>query len=222
MCILLGSLKCVLDRQQTRSYPIVHIAVGEHGIEVLYTLKCLPVVFVLKTLLNSAQVHRLCYDCVIILKNNKNTDMNKPKSLHSRSQSDGVPLQRPTLGWSTKILTHTFRAIPAPTYWETQCNCINWLAKRPREVMPPQSFDHHLLQVLQLIGHSSGTFGIEDLRRRGVSARSGTDFHISHRAFPEAIDWTVGRILCCNLSVHHTVSWTKAVKSPRGISSDVD
>lgn len=60
-----------LAPKQELPYPIVHIAVGEHGIDVLYALKGLSVISVLETLLNSAQVHRFCNNCIIILKGNK-------------------------------------------------------------------------------------------------------------------------------------------------------
>lgn len=59
---------CHTASQTVFSYPIVHVAVGEHGVEVLYTFKCSPVIFVLKTFVNSAQIHRVCNNCVIILK----------------------------------------------------------------------------------------------------------------------------------------------------------
>lgn len=58
----------VLYKTMIFSYPIVHIAVGKHGVEVLYTLKCLVVIFVLKTLLYSAQIHRVSNYCIIVLK----------------------------------------------------------------------------------------------------------------------------------------------------------
>ena len=68
------------------SYPIVHIAVGEHGVEVFNTIKCLPVILVLQTLVDSAQIHGICNNCIIILKDNKEIGMNAPD--HSRMELD--------------------------------------------------------------------------------------------------------------------------------------
>ena len=68
------------------SYPIVHIAVGEHGVEVFNTIKCLPVILVLQTLVDSAQIHGICNNCIIILKDNKGIGMNAPD--HSRMELD--------------------------------------------------------------------------------------------------------------------------------------
>lgn len=50
------------------SYPVVHIAVGEHGAEVIYTFHRLPVISVLQSPLDSVQIHGVCDYCVIILK----------------------------------------------------------------------------------------------------------------------------------------------------------
>ncbi len=80
LCSCTYMLVCYTAPHIIFSYPIVHIAVGEHGVEVLYTFKCLPVIVVLKTLLNSAQIHRTCNNCIIILKDNKDTGINTPKS----------------------------------------------------------------------------------------------------------------------------------------------
>lgn len=70
-------MKCsfmdMLAPQIIFSYPVVHVAVGEHGVEVLYAVECLPVIFVLKTLLNGAQIHRLGNNCIIILKDNNHS-----------------------------------------------------------------------------------------------------------------------------------------------------
>lgn len=88
--VVLCTCWCCTPPQVVFSYLIVHIAVGEHGVEVLYTLKCLPVIFVPKTLLNSAQIHRICNNCIIILKDNKETGMNTTKSFFPRSQSKGT------------------------------------------------------------------------------------------------------------------------------------
>lgn len=65
--------------KQASPYPIVHIAVGEHGVEVLYTFKCLGVISILKTFPNCAQVHRFCNYCIIILKDNDSIIISAPK-----------------------------------------------------------------------------------------------------------------------------------------------
>lgn len=59
-------------------YPIVHIAVGEEGVDVLYTLQRLPVILALKALVNSAQIHRIFNNCIIILKGDRDTGMDPP------------------------------------------------------------------------------------------------------------------------------------------------
>lgn len=63
------------------SYPVVNIAVGEHSIEVFYTVKSFPVISVLKTLFNGPQVHGVFNDGIIILKDLKEISINTPKSI---------------------------------------------------------------------------------------------------------------------------------------------
>lgn len=51
------------------------------------------------------------------------------------------------------------------THWQSKLDSINWLVERPGELMPPQSLDHDILHVLQLIGLAAGFSGIRHLRR---------------------------------------------------------
>lgn len=46
---------------------VVYVAVGEHSVEVLQTLCGAPVVVVVQPLLDGAQVHRWCYNVIVIL-----------------------------------------------------------------------------------------------------------------------------------------------------------
>lgn len=56
-----------VKRVKVFSYPVVNIAVGEHRVEVCYALHRLPVVLVLKPLVDSAEIHGIFDDGVIIL-----------------------------------------------------------------------------------------------------------------------------------------------------------
>lgn len=145
-----------LAPQQVSPYPIVHITVSEHGVEVLYTLKCLEVISVLKTLPNCAQVHRICYYCIIILKDNKDNCINEQTSvlpnlqlmelnktwqnaLLQRNWHQERKLMIENLNmvtdrlWGSKCSIYEIYA----TYWEAKCYCINRLVKGPRKLMPP-------------------------------------------------------------------------------------
>lgn len=46
---------------------VVDVAVGEHGVKVLYTLLGIPVVTVLQTSLYGAHVHRRLDDLIVVL-----------------------------------------------------------------------------------------------------------------------------------------------------------
>ncbi len=89
MCLCVVGL--LFKSSKVFTYAVVNIAVGEHGVEVLYTLLCFPVVSVLKALLNSAQIHRIFNNCIIILKDSKYT----PKTF---IQSDVVVLKNEVQG----------------------------------------------------------------------------------------------------------------------------
>ena len=62
-------------------YPIIYIAVGEQFVEVFYAFHRFPVIIILKTLLNGAQVHWRLDNCIVILKTEKRTE----KIIHKRS-----------------------------------------------------------------------------------------------------------------------------------------
>lgn len=49
-------------------YPIIYIAVGEQFVEVFYAFHRFPVIIILKTLLDGAQVHWRLDNCIVILK----------------------------------------------------------------------------------------------------------------------------------------------------------
>lgn len=53
-------------------------------------------------------------------------------------------------------------------YRETQLDGVDGLTERPSELVLPQGFHHHFVQVLQLVGDPAGLFGVRDLWRRGV------------------------------------------------------
>lgn len=50
---------------------VVDVAVGEHGVEVLYTFLGVPVVIVLQTSLYGTHVHRCLDDLIVVLKSKK-------------------------------------------------------------------------------------------------------------------------------------------------------
>lgn len=62
----------VLMNIHRKTYLVIDITVGEHGIKILHTLWGSPIIVVLKPPFNSTHVHRLLYNFVIIL--NKQTN----------------------------------------------------------------------------------------------------------------------------------------------------
>ena len=54
------------------------------------------------------------------------------------------------------------------TYGQAELHGVHRQVKRPSEVVLPQGLEHHLQQVLQLIGLPLGSVGVDVLRGEGV------------------------------------------------------
>ena len=62
-----------------------------------------------------------------------------------------------------------YRSRQAPTtYRQAELDSIHRQVKRPSEVVLPQGLEHHLQQVLQLVGLPLGSVGVDVLRGEGV------------------------------------------------------
>lgn len=98
-------------------------------------------------------------------------------------------------------MTHNYHSPGVPwllttgcsTYRETKCHSVDRLLKRPWELMLPYRLEHHVLQILELIGHPSRPIRIDNLGRWRISAHSWTDFGVRH--FMGHGPWRGG--LCC-------------------------
>jgi len=60
-----------------RRHLVVHVAVAEHGVEVLHTLQVFPVIAVLQPLLDGAQVHGTADDRIIVLQEGRATQQHQ-------------------------------------------------------------------------------------------------------------------------------------------------
>lgn len=63
--------------ENTKKYLIIHVAVGEHGVEISQTLMSFIVVVIQESLLDGAKVHWILYYGIIVLKQKTESDIFK-------------------------------------------------------------------------------------------------------------------------------------------------
>lgn len=73
------------------------------------------------------------------------------------------------------IIVSTFKT-GTPTHRQFKLNSIHRVPEGPGESVPPQGFDYHFLQVLELVGETPRFFMVPELGGRGVLARADHGF----------------------------------------------